>query len=382
MEGLLNYFGPPTAEDKRNALNMGLLQAGLGILMGAQPERGYKPPLGPAIGMGGSMGLNAYNQSLQQSQKDRAMQLMQAQNLAKQQSIADLAKQYPQYAGFLNAGLVQPVFERAFPKNEGYTLGPGQSRYEGGQRVASEPKEAEAPKTRTVRIGGEDITQEFNPKTMQWTEVGRGPAWNPNPSTSVRIENYPNPIPVMGPDGKPRMVQFGNQGAMVETPYTPVPSADERRATRDEQKELARAQGYAQRADLVIGKVDEALKNVGPLTVGIPGAVAGKVPGTRAYDLDKTIDTIKANIGFQELQEMRNASPTGGALGQVAVKELEYLQAAISNLDKGQSEVQIRTNLNAVKTHFNNWKRTLKASESTEPPQKIIRYDSQGRRLP
>ncbi len=57
---------------------------------------------------------------------------------------------------------------------------------------------------------------------------------------------------------------------------------------------------------------------------------------------------------------MRQASPTGGALGQVAVQELNFLQAAISNLDVGQSPQQLRDNLSKVKKHYNRWLTTIR----------------------
>lgn len=117
-----------------------------------------------------------------------------------------------------------------------------------------------------------------------------------------------------------------------------------------------RLQSAISRADIVSNKVDEALSNVGFFTTGLPGAALGMIPGRDAYNLDRTLDTIKANIGFQELAAMREASPTGGALGQVAVKELDFLQAAIASLDKGQDPETLKANLQAVKTHFNNWK--------------------------
>ena len=46
---------------------------------------------------------------------------------------------------------------------------------------------------------------------------------------------------------------------------------------------------------------------------------------------------------------MREASPTGGALGQVAVQELEALQATLASLNPDQSEGQLRQNLARVK---------------------------------
>lgn len=135
------------------------------------------------------------------------------------------------------------------------------------------------------------------------------------------------------------------------------------------EKEALMKQGQIQKADIVIGKVDKALEQTGFFTTGATGALIGKVPGTPAFDLEKTIDTIKANIGFNELQQMRAASPTGGALGQVAVRELEFLQSALSSLEKGQSQDQLIENLEAVKTHYNNWKSTMQG-KPVEPKEK------------
>ena len=57
------------------------------------------------------------------------------------------------------------------------------------------------------------------------------------------------------------------------------------------------------------------------------------IGGTEARNLSKTIETVSATIGFDRLQRMRDESPTGGALGQVAVQELEALRATMGSLD-------------------------------------------------
>lgn len=121
------------------------------------------------------------------------------------------------------------------------------------------------------------------------------------------------------------------------------------------------------RADRVMETVDNALENVSGWTSGL-GSLLSKVPATKARDFQKQLDTIKANIGFQELQAMRAASPTGGALGQVAVQELEYLQAVLGSLDAAQSPTQVRENLEAVKQHYVNWKNTVALSKASPPP--------------
>ena len=125
------------------------------------------------------------------------------------------------------------------------------------------------------------------------------------------------------------------------------------------QKNKAIAETAAMKAKLVTNKVDEALGETGFFSTGLTGTVLGMVPGTSAYNLDTTLDTIKANIGFNELQAMRQASPTGGALGQVAVRELDMLQSTIASLKKGQSQDKLRKGLEQVKTHYSNWKRAV-----------------------
>jgi len=135
-------------------------------------------------------------------------------------------------------------------------------------------------------------------------------------------------------------------------------------------KKIAAAESAVGAADRIIGKVDEALPLVSGFTTGL-GAVTSFIPGTSGANLRSTIETIKANLGFDRLQQMRDASPTGGALGQVAVKELDALQASVSSLDLNQSPDRIRNNLEQIKTHYSRWREAtlgkLPAEKRTEP---------------
>lgn len=137
-------------------------------------------------------------------------------------------------------------------------------------------------------------------------------------------------------------------------------SQEDRRLTREmaqaekaEAKETKRV-SLTNQAKNVLGKVDEALNKVGGFTAGFGGMLAN-VPGTKARNLQADIDTIKANLGFQQLQAMRDASPTGGALGQVTERELGFLQSTVASLDQMQSPDELRRALNQIKVHYNNW---------------------------
>jgi hypothetical protein len=132
-------------------------------------------------------------------------------------------------------------------------------------------------------------------------------------------------------------------------------------------KTRSRAEHAVGQANVVIGAIDEALGKAGFFETGLTGAVMGSVPGTDAYDLRGTVDTVKANIGFDSLQKMREMSPTGGALGQVAVQELNMLQSTVSNMNPNQSQAVLKANLLKAKKHYNNWKEVMQKAGGLEP---------------
>lgn len=94
-----------------------------------------------------------------------------------------------------------------------------------------------------------------------------------------------------------------------------------------------------------------------PMVVGLLGTAAARIPGTAAYRLGQYLDTIKANIGFSELQAMRDASPTGGALGQVSEFENRLLQAVQGSLQQGLDAPSLLQNLTDVQANLDQVKR-------------------------
>ena len=130
-------------------------------------------------------------------------------------------------------------------------------------------------------------------------------------------------------------------------------------------KQIAAAESAIAGADRVIAKVDEAL----PLVSGF-NLLSSYVPFTEGSNLRTTLETIKANLGFDRLQQMRDASPTGGALGQVAVQELVALQSSLASLDLKQTPEKLKENLNQIKIHYKNWREaaTGKLPLGKQPP--------------
>lgn len=126
-------------------------------------------------------------------------------------------------------------------------------------------------------------------------------------------------------------------------------------------KTAARSEAAKVQAADVLETVKEAKGLVGNTTAGFGGLIAN-IPATTARDLQAKLTTIKANLGFDRLQQMREASPTGGALGQVAVQELVALQSTVASLDQLQSPADLRQALNKIERHYTRWSETLGGS--------------------
>lgn len=107
-------------------------------------------------------------------------------------------------------------------------------------------------------------------------------------------------------------------------------------------------------------------------TTGVGGAALSWLPGTAAHDISRISDTIKANLAFDKLNALRQASPTGGALGSVSAPELDLLKADIANLEQSQTQEQFLHALTRVKREYT---RTVHGDEAAArvKPYKITR---------
>jgi hypothetical protein len=161
--------------------------------------------------------------------------------------------------------------------------------------------------------------------------------------------------------GQPAFAMGAKDGTAQIIPGLQPAGSAEAAAKKDQRKTAA-----VKTANIIIGKVDDALSKVGMTTTGMVGAALGNIPGSSAYDLRRAAETIKANLGFTQLQEMRDLSPTGGALGQVAVQELAMLQAAVSNLDPNQSAPELTKNLKEVRARYSNVLKILEGGNGVQ----------------
>ncbi len=114
----------------------------------------------------------------------------------------------------------------------------------------------------------------------------------------------------------------------------------------------------------VVGSINDIMPKIDNLTAGPIGGVAQHLPGTPGYNVGVLLKGIKANLGVQQLQSMREASKTGASgFGQLSEKELDVLTSTVANLDQAQDPEQLKKGLSAVRDHFNAWKLSYEAGQ-------------------
>lgn len=117
----------------------------------------------------------------------------------------------------------------------------------------------------------------------------------------------------------------------------------------------------------------------------ITGFAAGRLPGLTANGraAQALYDKIVAKGGFQALQDLRDASKTGGALGNVSNQEGKQLTASFGAIDRRQDVKDVREALNQAIGDIQGSKTRLKEaydmtySYKAEQPKKALTGEDQ-----
>jgi hypothetical protein len=80
---------------------------------------------------------------------------------------------------------------------------------------------------------------------------------------------------------------------------------------------------------------------------------------TDSKQLAAIVTQLNSTLAFDRLQQMRDESKTGGALGSIAVAELMLLQGALQSLDPSAGSEFFRDQLSVVENHYKNYALTL-----------------------
>lgn len=259
--GVLDMFDPeviqamkgfgPSDDDKKKAMNMGLLHAGLGVLAG---NRGYgqSQALQNAIGMGGIHGLNAYDRQINDTEKDQMRQLQtaqMAQGLVKQKQMQQTLQNTPGLPDEVRSGLV-PYQEYWKNKNQAFNLAPGE-----------------------VRMAGENVIAKGSPKVPDGFEIG--------PDGQMRV------IPAWL-QGKKEIAQAGRAVSNTNVNMPPMESEEQKALGKD----LADQYSGIQKAGLT---ASGSLNNLGRMKSLLTGIETGRLTPAQT-EVASVLDSLGIKI--------------------------------------------------------------------------------------
>ena len=141
-----------------------------------------------------------------------------------------------------------------------------------------------------------------------------------------------------------RMTDQGTLEAIPGGPTTtPLAPKELQKRNADYPAATSAINGYETKADLFIKDL-EALRDH-PGLDSITGIAAGRMPGIskEGRAAQALYDKIVAKGGFQALQDLRAASKTGGALGNVSNQEGKQLVQSFAAIDRKQDAPDVRS---------------------------------------
>lgn len=153
----------------------------------------------------------------------------------------------------------------------------------------------------------------------------------------------PGNVFARNPDGTPKL---NHEGAPFEVPI--VGGQAEREASEAAKQAQGREDQSLRAFSVIsddIGRARALIEGANWPATGLGGSLLSNLPGSAAHDLSRMMDSLKANSAFSTLQQMRENSPTGGALGSVSAPELRLLESAQGSLEQSQSKEQLLDNL-------------------------------------
>jgi hypothetical protein len=261
----------------------------------------------------------------------------------------------------------QPATATAAPAVEGQTAPRIRGAYEPMENAPTPIVDPNLQRTGEAPVVSPPVVQSVQPSVVAPTI--RPPQVNPQAVPLVTRQTQPvapnvqpqaqpaqaQPAP---PKAKP-LVDIGKTVPLIKQPDIKVPLATK-------QKLLEQQNGATSATSYALTNIKDArdvAKNLldNPRYIrALSGPFAPKLsqmPIGDAYDAKQILDNLLGRSFITEIAEMRANSPTGGAVGNVAVAEMEALSKIRGALKVGMSEKELK---NQLQTYINNSDRALR----------------------
>jgi hypothetical protein len=184
-------------------------------------------------------------------------------------------------------------------------------------------------------------------------------------------------------------VQDPQTGRFRFEPIEGGPVAEEQEAAVE--RDLARDVQRARAGSTVIQDLQRAvdlLPELGALAQeegvigGVTRRIQADIPGSVANRITQFTESALSNVGLDTLQQMRDNSPTGGALGQVPIQQQQRLEQVLGSLNINQPPSVLDANIKRVMNIYTDIiygapeERARSVQNGTMTPQQSAEIDS------
>ena len=159
------------------------------------------------------------------------------------------------------------------------------------------------------------------------------------------IKTDPSAPPKLKPGDATALAGLGNLREKQEKE-----AEAKRQAQEKEQKAQEDVRNTVNR---VVSKIDELIPRINRNTAGFVGSKLRGVGGTSAQAVAADLETIKSNLGLEQLMAMKAASPTGASgFGALSAPELSLLVSKVASIDQAQTPEQLKARLQEIRGYF------------------------------
>jgi hypothetical protein len=253
---------------------------------------------------------------------------------ALQNKIIDLQMRYPSGAAKTEIGMLTKQLE-AMQKSQ--IVAPGASVFQGGRAIYTAPERQD---TDLIRNFNAAKAQGFRGDLFEYQrQIAMASRPLAPPAQPQPLEKVVDPA-----TGK---IVFASREQALAGKMTPA-SALEGLAPKEIQAREAKFPAATSAVKTFESSAEKLAVDLEKLAIhpglsGISGLIYGRTPAVTkdARAAQALYDSIVARGGFQELQNMRAASPTGGALGNVSDREGQYLRDAFAPINRTQDTADL-----------------------------------------
>lgn len=226
----------------------------------------------------------------------------------------------------------------------------GMSRADYAENLAYQKTQAETAKDNAA-ANVQYVTPEYDAmgRMTGYTALPQGM----KPTSIVRPQQQAS---MFGGAKAPAGYRYAADGSLEAIPGGP---ADDKKKAADLARQNAENEQRA-KAQTVSRLLDEAISKVGYSTAGLGGRGMSHIAGSEATNLRGTLDALKANLGFDQLMNMKSSSKNGSSgLGALSEQEMKLLTSLSGSLDPNQSPEQLKSNLMAIKQKYGSFQNAL-----------------------